>query len=103
MPTSRTEIADGIAVATAVKYCDVVGYNLYRDSVANFRMPVEADKPVIIGEFHFGALDLALFQQCSHTVDHAAGASVMGAARRSLRRAIRSRVLLPKTPSAVMS
>ena len=49
------------AVAAAAKYCDVVSYNLYRRSVADFRLPVEADVPVIIGEFHFGALDRGLF------------------------------------------
>ena len=38
--------ANPVAVAAAVKYCDVVGYNLYRDSVANFRLPIEADVPL---------------------------------------------------------
>ncbi len=50
-----------LAVAAAVKYCDVVSYNLYRRSVANFEIPVDADVPLIIGEFHFGALDRGLF------------------------------------------
>ena len=49
------------AVAAAVKFCDVVSYNQYRTSVAGFRLPVPADKPVIIGEFHFGALDRGMF------------------------------------------
>jgi len=49
------------AVAAAAKYCDVVSYNQYRRSVAGFRHPVKADKPVIIGEFHFGALDRGMF------------------------------------------
>ena len=49
------------AVAAAAKYCDVVSYNLYRKSVADFRLPVEADVPLIIGEFHFGALDRGMF------------------------------------------
>jgi hypothetical protein len=50
-----------LAVAEAVKYCDVVSYNLYQRSVADFRLPVDADVPLIIGEFHFGALDRGLF------------------------------------------
>ncbi len=50
-----------LAVAAAVKYCDVVSYNLYRRSVANFELPIEADVPLIIGEYHFGALDRGLF------------------------------------------
>jgi len=45
----------------AAKYCDVIGYNLYRDSVAAFELPEGIDKPVIIGEFHFGALDRGMF------------------------------------------
>lgn len=45
----------------AAKYCDVIGYNLYRDSVADFQLPAGVDKPVIIGEFHFGALDRGMF------------------------------------------
>jgi hypothetical protein len=42
-------------VRQASKYCDVVSFNLYRYTLANFTMP--EDKPAIIGEFHFGALD----------------------------------------------
>jgi hypothetical protein len=45
----------------AAKFCDVIGYNLYRDSVADFRLPDGIDMPVIIGEFHFGALDRGMF------------------------------------------
>jgi hypothetical protein len=45
----------------AAKYCDVIGYNLYRDDVADFKLPEGLDKPVIIGEFHFGALDRGMF------------------------------------------
>ncbi len=53
--------ANPLAVAAAVKHCDVVSYNLYRTSVAEFRLPVDADVPLIIGEFHFGALDRGMF------------------------------------------
>jgi hypothetical protein len=45
------------AARAAGEFCDVVGYNRYRTSVADFRLPEGVDKPVIIGEFHFGALD----------------------------------------------
>jgi hypothetical protein len=47
---------------SAAKYCDVVSYNLYYYTVENFK-PVQGnmDKPVIIGEFHFGALDRGMF------------------------------------------
>ncbi len=49
------------AVQSAAKYCDVISYNLYRESVARFRLPAALDAPVIIGEFHFGALDRGMF------------------------------------------
>jgi len=49
------------AAAAAAKYCDVVSYNQYRRSVAEFRLPGGADMPVIVGEFHFGALDRGMF------------------------------------------
>jgi hypothetical protein len=52
---------NNLAADAAAKYCDVVSYNLYRQSVADFRFPGEADVPLIIGEFHFGALDRGMF------------------------------------------
>lgn len=44
-------------VAAAAKYCDVLSFNLYCYSVADFRLPDGVDKPVLIGEFHFGTID----------------------------------------------
>jgi hypothetical protein len=49
------------AARAAAKYCDVVGYNRYAYSVADFTLPGNIDLPVIIGEFHFGALDRGMF------------------------------------------
>ena len=49
------------AARAAAKFCDVVSYNFYRYSVADFRLPAGLDMPVIIGEFHFGALDRGMF------------------------------------------
>jgi len=43
--------------AAAAKYCDVVSINRYRFSPSDLRIPEGAGKPIIIGEFHFGALD----------------------------------------------
>ena len=50
-----------VAVRVAAKYCDVVSYNRYQDNVAEMRLPAGLDRPLIIGEFHFGALDRGLF------------------------------------------
>jgi len=49
------------AALAATKYCDVVSYNRYRYSVAEERLPENIDMPIIIGEFHFGALDRGMF------------------------------------------
>jgi hypothetical protein len=45
----------------ASKYCDVVSYNLYHLSIASFKTRSRADVPLMIGEFHFGALDRGMF------------------------------------------
>jgi hypothetical protein len=50
-----------IAIRAAARYCDVLSFNRYVRSVADRRLPPGVDKPVIIGEFHFGALDRGLF------------------------------------------
>jgi len=49
------------ALRIGAKYCDVISYNIYRRSLASFSLPEGIDKPVMIGEFHFGALDRGLF------------------------------------------
>ena len=45
----------------AAKYSDVISVNRYAESVADLRLPGDIDKPVVIGEFHFGALDRGKF------------------------------------------
>ncbi|HEY3913454.1 MAG TPA: beta-agarase [Verrucomicrobiae bacterium] len=49
------------AATAAAKYCDVVSYNIYKPGVADFQFNGGADVPLMIGEFHFGALDRGLF------------------------------------------
>ena len=49
------------AVRAAAKYCDVMSFNRYQRSVADFRLPEGVDGRAIIGEFHFGALDRGMF------------------------------------------
>lgn len=48
-------------IAAAIKYCDVVSYNRYCHSLRETRFPGDLDGPMLIGEFHFGALDRGLF------------------------------------------
>lgn len=49
------------AVRVAAEHCDLVSYNIYARHLNNFKLPSGIDKPVIIGEFHFGALDRGMF------------------------------------------
>ena len=49
------------AATAAARFCDVVSYNIYQPNVAGFNFNGGADVPLIIGEFHFGALDRGLF------------------------------------------
>ena len=49
------------AVRAACKYCDVVSFNCYRYSPTSIQLPKGEDKPIVIGEFHFGALDRGMF------------------------------------------
>lgn len=48
-----------LAAQAAAKYCDVMSYNIYRKTVADFK-PI-ADKPTMVTEFHFGATDRGVF------------------------------------------
>jgi len=49
------------AARAAAKFCDIVAYNRYTYTVEKQRLPDGLDKPIIIGEFHFGALDRGMF------------------------------------------
>ncbi len=64
------------AVRAAAKYSDVISFNKYRDSVADFRLPEGVDKPVIVGEFHFGALDRGMFHTGLRPVANQQGRAV---------------------------
>ncbi len=56
-------IAWGRAVVyeESARYCDVVSVNIYSREPARDLPPAALDKPMIVGEFHFGALDRGLF------------------------------------------
>jgi len=58
---SRIHNNNAIALAAAGRHCDVISINRYDYTVSGFSLPEGIDKPVIIGEFHFGALDRGLF------------------------------------------
>lgn len=48
-------------IKIAAKYSDVVSFNRYRFIAEDLILPNEIDKPIVIGEFHFGALDRGYF------------------------------------------
>ncbi|MBE6412382.1 MAG: beta-agarase [Opitutales bacterium] len=50
-----------LVVRQASKYCDIISYNIYADVLDELRLPTGVDKPIMIGEFHFGSLDRGLF------------------------------------------
>lgn len=59
----RFAACNPLVVAAAGMYCDVVSFNVYSRS-PNFMSQAFADagdRPVMVGEFHFGALDRGLF------------------------------------------
>lgn len=66
-------------VASAAKHCDVISFNIYEylpDLRGADELALRHDRPVIIGEFHFGALDRGMFhtglRQAENQADRAA-------------------------------
>ena len=52
---------DRTAFEACAKYCDVISINHYDFNISDFTETEDWDKPLIIGEFHFGALDAGAF------------------------------------------
>lgn len=50
-----------IVLTAASKYLDIMSFNKYEYSVEDIGLPAGIDKPILIGEFHFGALDRGSF------------------------------------------
>jgi hypothetical protein len=50
-----------LAVKAAAPHCDAISFNKYDYSVEKLKLPEGVDRPVVIGEFHFGALDRGMF------------------------------------------
>lgn len=50
-----------IVLTAASKYMDIMSFNKYEYSVENVGLPESVDIPIMIGEFHFGALDRGSF------------------------------------------
>ena len=52
----------------AARYCDALCFHLFAADVSGLALPADIDKPVLIGEFHFAALDRGLIQSGVITV-----------------------------------
>jgi hypothetical protein len=61
------------AARVAAEFCDVITYNRYQFTADDFQLPQGVDKPALVGEFHFGALDRGLFHPGLREVEDQAG------------------------------
>lgn len=52
-----------IAAMASTRHCDVVSFNIYEQQLADHfpELQKAGDKPYLVGEFHYGALDRGLF------------------------------------------
>jgi hypothetical protein len=57
---SRIHVAPEAVWRSAGKYCDVVSHNHYEYTMNELGLPTDVDKPVMLTEFHYGALDRGL-------------------------------------------
>ncbi|WP_282134945.1 beta-galactosidase [Seonamhaeicola maritimus] len=50
-----------VVLTAASRYLDIMSFNKYEYSIEKMSLPEGVDKPIMIGEFHFGALDRGNF------------------------------------------
>jgi hypothetical protein len=58
-----SEDVNTISAKASAQHCDIVSFNIYKRHLSEHQTELAkaGDKPCIIGEFHFGALDRGLF------------------------------------------
>ena len=49
------------ALLIGAQYSDAISHNMYNFTLADYRQPEGIDKPMIIGEFHFGTMNQGMF------------------------------------------
>ena len=49
------------ALRIGSQYSDAISHNMYNFTLADYRQPEGLDKPMIIGEFHFGTMNQGMF------------------------------------------
>ena len=57
------------AIVIGAQYCDAISHNFYRFTLDDYTQPEGIDKPLIIGEFHFGTRDRGPFHHSLIEVD----------------------------------
>jgi len=57
----RFSSAPEFVVRIGAEYCDIMSYNPYLYGMEKFRFPEGVDVPMMVGEFHFGAMDRGMF------------------------------------------
>ncbi|MHC4830155.1 MAG: fimbrial biogenesis chaperone [Planctomycetota bacterium] len=65
----RFSVFHPTAVEAAARYTDVISFNRYQWDLSAFAPLPGLDRPIVIGEFHFGALDRGLFHEGLRAVD----------------------------------
>lgn len=48
-------------ISIGAEYCDVISFNIYDFTLDKVWLPLGVDKPIMISEYHFGAMDRGLF------------------------------------------
>ena len=51
---------NALVMRVASRYCDVISINSYTRGLADLALPEGLDRPILIGEFHFAAMDSAM-------------------------------------------
>ena len=49
------------ALHIGAEYCDAISHNMYNYDLSDYVQPAGIDKPMIIGEFHFGTMNQGMF------------------------------------------
>ncbi len=57
------------ALYIGAEYCDVISHNMYNYDLSDYVQPKGIDKPMIIGEFHFGTMKQGMFHHSLIRVD----------------------------------
>lgn len=58
------------ALYIGAEYCDAISHNMYNYDISDYVQPKGLDKPMIIGEFHFGTMNQGMFHHSLMRVEN---------------------------------